>query len=234
MAASETGKSQAVGLQIRVVYQDQYLLVVDKPAGLVMHAGNGASQPTLADWARQHTTDPDAERPGIVHRLDKDTSGLVIIAKTAAAKASLQQQFKQRRVQKAYLVLVQGELARPQAIIELPLGRSRQNPIKQAVAPDGKPATTEYRVISRYPGYSLIVACPQTGRMHQLRVHLSHIGHPVVGDAVYGHAKLSGLKRQFLHAHRLEFISPSGQPVRVESGLPADLAAVIQLLGKPL
>jgi 23S rRNA pseudouridine1911/1915/1917 synthase len=215
-----------------VLYEDSDLLVVSKPAGLAIHPGSGTSRrTTVADFARPRTTDPDPDRPGIVHRLDRDTSGLLILAKTAAAKAFMQQQFREHAVHKTYLLLAVGRMKPPEAVIRLPLARDPANPLRRAVVADGRESVTRYRTLDDYPGFSLVEARPETGRTHQIRVHFAAIGHPVAGDILYGppHRPL-GLKRQFLHAAALEFTAPSGQAVKLNCPLPPELAKVVQTL----
>ena len=220
-------------LQLPVVYQDQDIAVIDKPAGIMVHPAAGSSSPTIVDFARTISSDPDPQRPGIVHRLDRDTSGLLIIAKTTDAKLHLQQQFKTHQVKKTYLLLVHGYPEPSAATLRLPVGRA-QNPTRRAVTPQGRPAETSYSTLERFRGYSLIEATPLTGRTHQLRVHFQHIGHPIVGDLLYGHEPNLGLRRQFLHAARLEFVTPAGDPLRLESPLPTELQQVLAELGKRL
>jgi 23S rRNA pseudouridine1911/1915/1917 synthase len=224
-----------------VVYEDADLLVIDKPAGLAAHPGAGLkpTAPTVAEFARGRTTDPDSERPGIVHRLDQDTSGLMIIAKTPAAKTYLQQAFHDHAVHKTYLLLAVGRLDPPQAVIKLPLDRDPAHPLRRAVVPTGRPAVTRYRTIADYPGFSLVEARPETGRTHQLRVHFAALGHPIAGDKIYGVVKNRAaqplkLRRQFLHAAGLEFTTPTGAHINVHSPLPPDLAGVVQTLGERL
>jgi len=219
--------------KLPVTYEDAELLVVDKPAGLTVHPGAGINQnsPTVADFARTKSTDPDADRPGIVHRLDRDTSGLLIIAKTEAAKVALQRQFRARQVQKTYLALVVGHPRPDAATIKLPVGRHPSRPLQQAVVPGGRSAQTRYRTLESYPGYSLIEAHPATGRTHQIRVHFAAIGHPIAGDTTYGPKdRPLSLHRQFLHAAALTFATPTGQTLALESPLPADLAAALAKL----
>jgi 23S rRNA pseudouridine1911/1915/1917 synthase len=215
-----------------VVYEDKDILVIDKPAGLTMHPGAGTSgQPTVADFARQHTTDPDPERPGIVHRLDRDTSGLVVLAKTPEAKAFLQQQFSLRQVHKTYTALVIGHPDPTTAVINLPLERDPAHPLRRAVLPGGREAVTSYRTLVDFPGYALIEAIPKTGRTHQIRVHLAGIGHPVAGDTTYGPPKRPlRLTRHFLHAAKLEFTTPLGKQIKLESPLPPDLQNTLRTL----
>lgn len=230
---AEAPSAQKVPSAIPVVYEDADILVIDKPAGLAAHAGAGlaAAEPTVADFARQHSSDPDPDRPGIVHRLDRDTSGLMIIAKTIAAKAAMQQQFRDRAVHKTYTLLVVGRVKPAEAVIRLPLDRDPANPLRRAVVSGGREAITRYRTRANYAGYSLLEAAPETGRTHQLRVHLAAIGHPIAGDRLYGSARAAlGLKRQFLHASQLEFTTPSGQPLSLHSPLPDDLTHALQSL----
>lgn len=215
-----------------IVYQDADLLVVDKPAGLSAHPGNGhTTEATVADFARQYTTDPDPERPGLVHRLDRDTSGLLVIARTAAAKTALQQQWRHRAVHKTYQLLVVGRPEPAEAVIDLPLGPDPAHPLQRRVIPQGKPARTRYRTLAAYPGYTLLEAYPETGRTHQLRVHFAALGHPIAGDTLYGPPRRPlGLQRQFLHAVGLQFTGPSGQGVQLTSPLPSDLQAILTSL----
>lgn len=217
---------------LNVLYEDDDIMVVDKPAGLVVHATeSGRVQPTVADFARnQGVVDEDADRPGIVHRLDKETSGALAIAKNLKAKAYLQQQFKQRLVHKKYLALVRGRLELDEATIELPIGRSRKQPTKRSVVPGSRASTTHYLVKERLEGYTLVEVELETGRTHQIRVHFAHLGHPVLGDSLYGGPTWPGLERQWLHAAQLSFTAPSGRAVEVDSPLPADLEEVLTKL----
>ena len=238
---------------LSVVYEDGDCVVVDKPAGLVMHPATSHQQDTLVNallarypemMAMVDRGGEPGKRPGIVHRLDKDTSGLAIIARHAAAQLALQQQFQQRAIEKAYLALVFGWLSPSEGVIAAPIGRDPQNRQRMAVRPEGREAQTRYRACrflalgtaqgtgTPQEHYTLAEAEPLTGRTHQIRVHMAHIGHPVVGDAVYGARKRSlSCPRQFLHAYRLGFHRPSdGQWVVVVSPLPADLMQVLSYL----
>jgi 23S rRNA pseudouridine1911/1915/1917 synthase len=219
--------------QLPVVYQDEDIVVIDKPVKLMVHEAANSAGSTVVDYARSVSSDPDPDRPGIVHRLDRDTSGLLIIAKTAAAKQQLQQQFKDRRVKKTYLLLVHGYPEPAAAILRLPIGRA-QNPTQRLVSQSGRMAETKYHTLERLTGFSLVEAQPLTGRTHQLRVHFKHIGHPIVGDQLYGHEPNLGLKRQFLHATRLEFTAPGGDLLKLESPLPLELQQVLEQLRKRL
>lgn len=215
--------------ELPVIYEDDDLLVIDKPAGLAVHPGAAShATATVADFARPRTTDTDPERPGIIHRLDRDTSGILIIAKHAAAKTHMQAQFKQRLVHKTYQLLAVGRVEQEEAVIRLPISRDPAKPLQQAVQSGGREAETAYEVGRWYTGYTHVVAKPHTGRTHQLRVHFAALGHPVAGDIVYGPPKRPlGLKRQFLHASDIEFTAPSGQKITLHSDLPGDLAAVL-------
>lgn len=225
-------------IPLNVVFEDDDLLVVDKPPGLVVHPAPGHATGTLvhALLGRYPELHVGAEiRPGIVHRLDKDTSGLMVIAKTDRALASLAQQIKDRTVLKEYLVLVHGRLPVKQGVIDAPIGRDPRRRQMMAVVPSGRPARTHYRVLQEFDRYTLVIARLETGRTHQIRVHFASIGHPVAGDAVYGPKKSDlPLTRQFLHAHRLGFRSPSsGQWLEFTSPLPPNLANVLAQLGAP-
>ena len=230
------GESSPVPIQtppdLPIVYEDPDILVVNKPAGLTIHPGSGTGgEATVADFARTHTTDPHPDRPGIVHRLDRDTSGLVVLAKTPVAKTFLQQQFSSRRVHKSYLALVVGHPDPANAVVTLPLDRDPAHPLRRAVQPGGREAVTSYRTLANFPGYALVEANPKTGRTHQIRVHFAALGHPVAGDTTYGPPKRPlGLTRHFLHAAKLRFTSPQGQEISLESPLPPDLQNTLRTL----
>ncbi len=219
-------------IPLTIVYEDRDLIVIDKPAGLTTHPAPGHSSHTLINALLAHFPDlpqnSDWQRPGIVHRLDKDTSGLILIAKNRPALANLANQFKTRSVVKVYQVLVRGHLSPERGAIEAPIGRNPSNRKKMAVVTEGRQARTEYRVAKYLDGYSLLEVTPETGRTHQIRVHLTAIGHPVVGDATYG-LKSDKLKRQFVHACRLGFRLPSsGQYVEFTAKLPPDLEQALK------
>jgi len=214
-------------IPVPIIYEDKDVLVVDKPPGLTVHPAPGHHGHTLVNAVLSHlAASPDSEeRPGIVHRLDRDTSGVMVIARNAAAHADLAEQFKQHRVTKVYLTLVRGRLTPEQGIIEAAIGRDSADRKKMAVTAEsrGRKAVTRYRVQRYIGGYTYLEVMPQTGRTHQIRVHLAAIGYPVVGDASYGVA-VPFLSRQFLHAHKLGFHLPStGEYVEFTSPLPADL-----------
>jgi 23S rRNA pseudouridine1911/1915/1917 synthase len=219
-------------IPLNILYEDDDLLVVDKPAGLTVHPAPGHPEHTLVNAILSHyphLADIGASlRPGIVHRLDKDTSGVMLVAKNRVAQANLAEQFKSHKVVKAYLVLVRGRLTPENGIIEAALGRDPRNRQRMAVVSRGREARTEYRVIRYLGEYTLIEVMPETGRTHQIRVHLGAIGYPVVGDSVYG-VKSPHLSRQFLHACKLGFRLPStGEYVEFESELPPDLAQALK------
>jgi 23S rRNA pseudouridine1911/1915/1917 synthase len=214
-------------IPLHIIYEDGDLLVVDKPAGLAVHPSPGHPGHTLVNAILSHLPgiagDADSLRPGIVHRLDKDTSGLIVVAKNRLAQANLSEQFKSRRVSKSYLVLVKGRLTPEKGIIEADIGRDPHNRQRMAVVAEGREARTDYRVVRYIGNYSLLEIKPETGRTHQIRVHLAAIGFPVVGDETYG-LKSPHILRQFLHASRLGFHLPStGEYVEFESLLPPDL-----------
>jgi 23S rRNA pseudouridine1911/1915/1917 synthase len=242
-------------IPLTIVYEDTDLLVVDKPAGLTVHpaaglpAGQaGVPQGTLAAALLAYRPElagvGGPERPGIVHRLDRDTSGLLVVAKNEAARAALARQWKEQQVEKGYLALVHGRLEPPQGVIDAPIGRDTRHRQRMAVVEGGRAARTAYRVRRYLPVrqaglpetprgrdvYSLVEVTPSTGRTHQIRVHFAALGHPLVGDRVYGRPS-AVLGRQFLHAHRLAFRHPvDGRPLEFESPLPEDLQVALERL----
>lgn len=222
-------------IQIPVVHEDEHLIVVDKPAGLVVHPGAGNRTGTLAHALLARFPDIEGvgepDRPGIVHRLDRDTSGLLVVARTDSARSALVDLLAARRVTRRYRTLVWGHVAEPQGLVDAPLGRSPREPTKMAVVVGGRESRTEYEVVRRYSQpveVTELVCRLQTGRTHQIRVHLQAIGHPVAGDPRYGGARASlPVVRQFLHAEHLAFDHPAtGDAVAFDSPLPADLADV--------
>ncbi len=224
----------AESIPLTVVYEDDELLIIDKPAGLVVHPSPGHTAHTLINALLARCPDlasfADAMRPGIVHRLDRDTSGLMIIAKNSSVQQYLIHQFKARAVSKGYLVLVKGKLTPSQGIIDAPLGRDPSNRKRMAVVTGGKQARTRYKVKEYLGDYTLLEVTTETGRTHQIRVHLAAIGYPVVGDPVYG-VKSAYVKRQFVHAYRLGFRLPTSREYReFTCELPSDLKQAIQLI----
>jgi 23S rRNA pseudouridine1911/1915/1917 synthase len=228
-------------LPLTIVYQDDDLLIVNKPAGQVVHPAPGHGSGTLVNALLGHgeaiapSGIAGVQRPGIVHRLDRDTSGLLMVARSDDAQASLQAQLKARRIRKTYLALVAGTVAAAQGRIEAPIGRDPGRRTRMAVTSGGRPSTTGYRVRERFAGWTLLELDLVTGRTHQIRVHLEAIGHPVAGDPVYGTGTSrrgpDGLERLFLHAWRLELTSPStGSLIRAEAPLPDALEGVLERL----
>ena len=218
-------------IPLKVVYEDSDLIVVDKPAGLLVHPAAGQRTGTLVNALLARCPDlqgiDGSLRPGIVHRLDKNTSGLMVVAKNDAAQMSLSRQIKQRSIRKGYLALVAGHISPERGAIEAPVGRHPKDRKRMAVVSGGREARTQYQVIKYLNGYTLLEVMPETGRTHQIRVHFSAIGHPVLGDPVYG-KKSPLLGRQFLHAHRLGFRLPStGEFVEFRAELPPDLEQVL-------
>ncbi len=228
-------RSPAVG----ILYEDEHLLAVDKPAGLVVHADGRTKEPTLTDWVLEkyptlkdvgglHTLDSGryAPRAGILHRLDRETSGVILIAKDDETFYSLQRQFLDRSIEKTYHAFVAGELEKKEGIIELPIGRSRGDFRQWATGSEARgtlrDAKTAYRVLSEGGGSSLLELKPKTGRTHQLRVHLKALGHPIICDKRYGSACALGFTRLALHAARLSVEWPKGRRLTVEAPLPRD------------
>jgi 23S rRNA pseudouridine1911/1915/1917 synthase len=229
----------APDIPLRIVYEDDDLLIVDKPAGLVVHPSPGHRDGgTLVNallaraGGAEYGGIAGVTRPGIVHRLDRDTSGLLMVAKHDAAQHSLMAQLKARRIRKTYQALVAGNVAAAVGRIEAPIGRDPKHRTRMAIVPDGRPSITGYRVRERFAGWTLLELDLVTGRTHQIRVHLDGIGHPVAGDPVYGTGTSrrgpDGLDRLFLHAWRLELAAPAdGHLIRATAPLPDDLEATL-------
>jgi 23S rRNA pseudouridine1911/1915/1917 synthase len=222
-------------IPLNVVYEDDDLIVIDKPAGLVVHPAPGHPSGTLANALIAHAPEINiagTNRPGIVHRLDKDTSGLIVAAKSDRGRTSLVSQWESRRVKKDYVALASGSIVEDEASIDAPIGRDPKNRQRMAVVRGGRAAVTRFRVQERFDEATLLDVEIETGRTHQIRVHLAFIGHPVVGDRLYGQKDSAGLTvdRQFLHASGLEFQLPDGHEVAFSSPLPADLQGVVDVL----
>ncbi|HEX4389816.1 MAG TPA: 23S rRNA pseudouridine(1911/1915/1917) synthase RluD [Steroidobacteraceae bacterium] len=240
------GVAQAEALPLDVVFEDRALIVINKPAGMVVHPGAGNARHTLQNALLG--LDPKLAllpRGGLVHRLDKDTSGLLLVARTLEAHTALVAALAARQIRREYLALCTGVMTGGGTIDE-PIGRHRSVRTRMAVRADGRPAVTHYRVLERFPAHTLVRVTLETGRTHQIRVHLAHAGYPVVGDPVYGGRRrlpagataqlreaLAAFSRQALHAARLELAHPtSGRALAFEAAPPADLAALIALLGR--
>ncbi|MDO4774099.1 MAG: RluA family pseudouridine synthase [Candidatus Saccharibacteria bacterium] len=204
----------------QTLYEDSDVIVINKPAGMLTHAKGGiVSEITAADAYRNRTTfATDSDRPGIVHRLDRDTSGVLIIARTPEAATHLQRQFARRTAKKTYLAITAGTPKHLKARIDLPIGRTPSKPSTFRIDPNGKPAQTDYEVIATRGNRSLIVLRPRTGRTHQLRVHLQHLGTPIIGDRVYGQPD----SRLFLHAYQLTITLPSGDEKTFTAPIPSE------------
>jgi len=223
-------------IPLTLVYEDEHLLALDKPAGLVVHPGAGHDSGTLVNALLARYPDiadvGGVGRAGIVHRLDKDTSGLLLVARDDETHAALQRQFKRRQVCKTYLALVEERVEPREGIIEAALGRSKRERKRIAVLRSGRPAVTQYRVVETFRNYTLLEVRPHTGRTHQIRVHLAWMGYPVVGDRVYGRKRQPLLpNRHFLHAQRLSFTHPfTGKEMELVAPLPRELEEVLKQL----
>ena len=228
-------------IPLRVAYEDDGMLIIDKPAGLVVHPSAGHSSGTLVNALLGRSRDRGESlgsiagvgRPGIVHRLDRDTSGLIIVAKNDAAQASLMGQFSDRSIEKEYFALVRGDVPAPRGRIEAPVGRDPRDGQRMAVVARGRDSVTEYELLAAAGGYALLSLRPLTGRTHQIRAHLAYLDLPIAGDERYGGGTgPGGLARQFLHAGGLVLARPGdGARLRVWSELPADLAASLDVTG---
>ena len=216
-------------IALAVVHEDDAVIVVDKPAGLVVHPGSGNWRGTMLNALLHHAPQlGKLARAGIVHRLDKDTSGLLVVAKTEAAQTDLVRQLQAHEVKRTYLALVRGKVARA-GRVEAPIGRHPKQRTRMAVVASGKPAVTHYRVRKRLRAHTLLECDLETGRTHQIRVHLASIGHPIEGDPVYAGRAEPLLARQALHAWKLAFRHPvSGKTLAFESPLPRDIAALVE------
>lgn len=225
-------------ISLDIIFENSDLMVVNKPAGMVVHPATGHLTGTLVHAALYHA--PDLEdvsgehRPGVVHRLDKDTSGIILIAKNEKTQRFLQDQFRKRSVHKTYYALTDGHPPTPTGRVEAPIGRDPSHRKKMAIVPivHGKEAVTEYKVLEKFQHHALIAAYPQTGRTHQVRLHMAFLGCPLVGDRIYGHRKqLLEANRQMLHAYQLEIIIPGETTPRVfEAPIPEDMKQLLQEL----
>lgn len=224
-------KNKGAVPDIKIIFEDKDILVIDKPAGITSHPAPGESDTTISEiFADKYTGKQDTEREMVVHRLDKGTSGIMVMAKNDAARASLVAQFAARKVNKTYVALVFGKVSPKEGVIDMPLARDLISKNRIAPADEGKDAKTLYSVTKYYTGYTLVKANPKTGRTHQIRVHFSAIGHPLYGDVRYG-AKDTGAKRIFLHAAELSFLHPrTGGRVKFASPLPVELASILSKL----
>ncbi len=206
-------KLEAENIPLDIVYEDEDVIVVNKPQGMVVHPAAGHPSHTLVNALLYHTRDladsPEGFRPGIVHRIDKDTSGLLMVAKNAAARESLEKQLAAKSNKRQYLAIVHGNFAEEEGTIDTPIGRNPKDRKQMAVVEKGKSAVTHFKVLEQYQGYSLVECQLETGRTHQIRVHMAYIGHPLAGDPLYGPRKTLPGHGQFLHAKTLGFEQPS-------------------------
>ncbi len=240
VAAPALARAFPEEIPLEILYEDDDLVAVNKPAGMAVHAGAGIAQGTLVNVLLYHFRELSKVggelRPGVVHRLDRFTSGVLLVAKSDRAHVRLARQFARHEVKKTYLALVHGRVREtrgrtvvigdvPWTRLELPIRRDRRHRVKMTTrAKEGRPAVTEFRILKEFPGFSLLEVRIGTGRTHQIRVHLSSIGHPVVGDTLYGGRTQPALARYFLHAREIVFTHPSsGEPVRIQAPLPPEL-----------
>ena len=224
-------------IPLDVVYEDNDVIVVNKPTGLVVHPAPGHPDGTLVNALLHHCGDSlsgigGEKRPSIVHRIDRDTSGLIIAAKNDAAHLALSAQLKDHSLSRTYECLVTGNMKQDSGTVDAPIGRSSADRKKMAVVPTGRRAVTHWEVVARYPGVTHLRCRLETGRTHQIRVHMAHIGHPILGDTVYGAKKpVPGLTGQCLHATGLRFVHPrTGEPVELHCPLPPEFTAMLQKL----
>lgn len=224
-------------LPLKVVYEDEDILIIDKPPGMAVHPAPGCEENTVVNALLSRYSNlptPSPERPGIIHRLDKDTSGLMIIAKSPLAYNKLSREFAERKIDKRYLALLVGNLPIDEGVIDLPIGRDPFDRKKMKVTLGGREAITYFRVLKRYGNFTLVEAKIKTGRTHQIRVHFSYEGYPVAGDETYGKGKLPELERQFLHAYYLSFKHPRTEENLIfKSPLPEDLRKFLRFVVLP-
>ncbi len=240
--SSASSRPSAEDIPLSIVYEDEHLLVVDKPAGLVVHPAPGHEDGTLVNALLAHVPDldttEDVSRPGIVHRLDKDTSGLMVVAKDAPTHAALAEQMREHRMVKRYLAMVEGHMPVPEGTVDAPIGRDPRYRQRMALVPvgrGGREARTLFRVLRQAHGRTLLEVRLETGRTHQIRVHMAAIQHPVVGDLVYGRSQPPMPPRQFLHASHLEFAHPAtGEWMVFDTSLPPDLASFLEKWDSPV
>lgn len=239
--APETSSVEAQDMPLDVVYEDGDVIVVNKPRGLVVHPAPGHPDGTLVNALLAHCGDSLSGvggelRPGIVHRIDKDTSGLLIAAKNDMAHAALSSQLKDRSLSRVYDAIVHGTFRADEGTVDAPIGRDPKNRQRMAVTDkNSRPAVTHWAVLARYGRYTYVRCRLETGRTHQIRVHMAHIGHPLLGDTVYGGRRDKGLETQCLHARGLKFIHPrTGKPVELWTELPDWFAEAMKKLGPPL
>ena len=232
-------KIEAQEIPLNIIYEDNDIIVINKEKGMVVHPGNGNMDGTLVNAVLSHAKDSLSGiggeiRPGIVHRLDKDTSGLIIVAKNDSAHINVSEQIKNHEVTKIYTALVRGNIEEDEATIDMPIARDERDRTKMATNIDGKEAVTHFKVIKRYYDYTLLRVKIDTGRTHQIRVHMAKIHHPVIGDEVYSNGKNEfNVKGQLLHSTILEFKHPrTGEKLHFEAPLPDEFKNVLEILDK--
>ena len=225
VTADTNTKLKDFTIDLPVVYEDENVVVINKPVGILSHAKGGIiEEATVADFFKPKTTyGSDTNRPGIIHRLDRATSGVMLGVKNAETASQLQKQFSKRKVKKTYMAVVQGAPKNNQAHIDLPIERNPAHPSQFRVGANGKSAMTTYEVVESKKGKSLVKLMPETGRTHQLRVHMAHIGHPIIGDTVYG----KPADRMYLHALSLEITLPGGERKVFEAPLPVEFNTIM-------
>ena len=233
----KSSKLEAQDIPLNIIYEDNDIIVINKPKGMVVHPGNGNPDNTLVNAVLAHCKGSLSGiggeiRPGIVHRIDKDTSGLIIVAKNDKSHINLSEQIKNHEVTKIYTALVKGNISEDEATIDMPIGRDKKDRKKMSVTRDGKEAVSHIKVVKRYGNYTLIRVKIDTGRTHQIRVHMAKIGHPVIGDEVYSSGKNEfGVKGQMLHSTILKFKHPiSGKEIKLEAPLPQYFEDVLSKL----
>ena len=229
------GDRRGPAVDLDIVYEDEWLAVIDKPAGLVVHPAPGHPAGTVADGLRQRGDTwsllGGEERAGIVHRLDRDTSGLLVVARSETAHRSLSAQLRERTLGRTYWALVWGGFREQEGTVDAPIGRDRRNRLRMTVVDGGREAITDFTVCERFGDVSRLEVRLRTGRTHQIRVHLGYIGHPIVGDPLYGRRHDPHAGRPALHAQRLSFLHPAdGRPMSFESALPDDLRALLETI----
>ena len=232
--AAREASAQPEAIALDIIHEDADIIVINKPPGMTVHPSPGHETSTLVNAILSHCDDLSGiggvMRPGIVHRLDRDTSGVILVAKNDASHNALAKQLKERSVEKTYLALIKKTPKPAKGVIDAPIARDPKNRKRMAIIEGGRESVTGYKVVERYGGYSLVEVRPKTGRTHQIRVHLAAIGHPIVGDRVYGKAS-KVMRRQFLHASRIAFTHPkTGARLEYAAELAADLRATLQVL----
>jgi len=220
----------------KIIFQDESVIVVDKPAGMIVHPAGKIQNGTLSQWlTEQYHLDKifgTIERPGIVHRLDRDTSGVMVVARTPVAANNLKEQFRTRKINKKYLAIVVGQMKNPSGKITAAIGRSMRHRERMGIEPGtGRDSATDFHVVESFSGYSLLEVLPHTGRTHQIRVHFAHWGFPVAGDPVYGHKTKINFPRQMLHAWKIIFSHPrTKNRMEFEAPIPEDMLQILNLL----